>query len=162
MGFLDQILENFELLFWLLIVVGSSVASMLKKRAAARQAEQRDGRPSRPEVVPTPRPEKDFLEDLLEEYTPEEMPNIAPSEGSFEVPDPVLPPPPQRMPAQESLVASLAKGELQLGNLQATAAAKMKSRMVWRPTASWAEAIVLREILGPPRSLSDGDLPAFR
>ena len=158
MGFLDQILENFELLFWLLIVVGSSVATALKKRS---QAQKEAAAPQRPPVIPSLPPLEDLLVEVEEELEADLQEELQEEELPSPTPMPVPPPRIAKEP-EETVTAYLSKGELQLGKLQATVAATIQRHQAWRPTATWAEAILLREILGPPRSLSNGDLPALR
>ncbi|RMH01354.1 MAG: hypothetical protein D6702_11740 [Planctomycetota bacterium] len=157
MDSLDLLFQVFLLIF----VVGSSVAGWLKKRRDEQAAP-----PRRPPVRPS-----EFEAFLPEPVLPEPRPEPPPS------------PRPQAGPPADEAVGGLRSAledhrletegvgrttistlsaELdrrRLGELRATGPAEFAATRAWRPAGSWREAVIVREVLGPPVSLRPpGDL----
>ena len=230
---LERILENFEVVFWILIVFGSSLASWLRQRKKAQSRTGPGGRPARParpagagqeapprerqvllepvergrrklkELASESEPEQEleppFEEWVLRDDLESQIPVLIEEEAA-----PVVltqePPPLRRLPAspgaeelgtlsgerleftageatfgEASFVDELERRfsgtgsleaeleERKLGQLeQQDTAATLERSEAWQPSASWREAIILREIFGPPKATQDDDLPAFR
>ncbi|KAA3608057.1 MAG: hypothetical protein DWQ01_13350 [Planctomycetota bacterium] len=231
MDFLEELLRQGELIFWILLGLGSAVASWLKKRAQAKQ-----------EPPTLTEEEQATLEEYLsgkdfedpeefpqgESFEPEPLPKMDPSpssppaqqpvwelEGDPELGWKVVPKVPAKAPPPVPVVKPVetARAEDQeLGQLAADMMANKwesgleshhlvssfdrpeftsesqafgffdnisglgweeqpgtatstvgPSSLPWLSSEmAWRDAIILREVLGPPRSFSESDIPGFR
>ena len=180
MGWLEGIIDNFQFIFWMLIVFGSSVASFLKKRHEAQRTSE--GMPSGKKDLSEMFEMPDLEEwDEAEEWPEEETVEVALPEATPMPPLPVTPPSgvwreeparvgaletrhlanPSDFETLESEIGQVSVTQLneelaqrKLGTLDATEAATIIRRTTWRPQGGWRHAVVLSEVFGPPRSLA--------
>jgi hypothetical protein len=143
LDWLTDLLDNFEFIFWMIIVFGSSVASFFKKRKPKGEARPPKAPPVAPAIPLT-------VEEIISKPPPEAFSDSFPLE----------------VPSQEAIpLPTTLEEELRdkkLGTMQATGPVLGIKAKSWRPHTTWREAIILREILGPPRALSDNDIPGLR
>jgi hypothetical protein len=161
LGWLSDLLEHFEVVFWLIIVFGSSVASYLKKKNAAQPSPKEDRKRSRPALVdllPGSQPPQVVHAETGKSLNLKEFLQEAPDEIQDGFPEkvPIVPPLPFSSALEEELKTRT------LGNLIPTGPVLGKQIKKWRPRTSWKEAVLLREILGPPRSIAETDIPGLR
>lgn len=163
MGWLDRITDDFGGLFWVIIMLGSWVATLAKKRRSGEDKVE-------VEVA------VEELESLLEFPDLETLATV-PAQPFPPIPQMLLPPPsPQPMTSRGKLGALSSSleskqyykpdtenvtfdiyqsdvGTSKLGELEVTGPAVIERKEGWKPRTSWGEAFVLREVLGPPRAL---------
>lgn len=177
-------LDGLFQVFLLIFMVGSGIASWLKKRhedAAKREAPPQGDLLELPEEFEE---EEIDLEELLRRRSrpaPGRRPAPAPPPVPRATPRPAEPPAPHALGGLRSSLAlhdfgeasfaasiessfdtsslSTLEAELdarKLGHLEVSAAETVATRAAWRPSSgSWREAVILREVLGPPVALRE-------
>lgn len=174
--------------FLLIFMVGSGIASWLKKR---QEDQQKRAAPPEADLVELPEEfegEEIDLEELLGRRAraarrraaaaPPPVPRAAPR-----LPRPAEPPAPREVGGLQSSLAAHDFGEAsfadaldssfdtsrlstleaelaarQLGHLEVSAEETVATRAAWRPSSgSWREAVILREVLGPPVALREAN-----
>jgi len=147
---LDRLSDDFSGVFWIIIMLGSWVASAINKSKQSQSAE-----PEEEGAV------GDYeFEDLL-------VAEVELSKLVNEKPKPLQqpPPPPRQSPAVkaelpaidfDAMAADLGSKfvayESSIGNAEAATISQVKS---WQPSTSWRKAFILHEIFGPPRAVKE-------
>lgn len=201
--FLEQLLEQGEVIFWLLLALGSGVASWLKNRKqAARKssepepesfggpaADLEEGQdaavpefPARPTVLRN----KPLPQTPVPQETSPNRPTLPPwltvegdPQSGWKVrakkttrpaepePEPLAAPlsvsQTQRREFEEAVKdrGALSERLSQQWGDQEDVTEQEPVSQAWKPTGSWRDAIIAREVLGPPRALSGSDLPGL-